>query len=276
MTAEASTSERWKANFIVDGLLLPTRAVSCPSWLSFEKLDDSRARAVVLVVVPSAEDPVNNARKQLLNFLSLYNVVARGAARIERDEGASRISGTGFLTSVSGTITIHVKPVVSEERILALFADVTALLQGNEEMLDKSEYFHMRLAIDYYNFGKSSARREESLVNWMIVLEALYSDSPQELGQKLSVRVAWMLGETPQERLEIAKQMRRLYRLRSKVVHGTRAIISDVDIRTIETYARESIIRLLMRSDKPTKESILREFDQAALGISKSTIGLID
>jgi len=272
MSEDASTVERWKANFIVAGLLIPTGAVAGPSWLSFERLDNSRVRASVQVTVsPRTEDPVDKSRKQLISFLSLYNVLAQVAAGIERDEGGNQVTGTGFLTSVSGTITIRLKPTLSEEQRVALLTDATTLFRDNEEILDKSEYLHLRLAIDYYNFGKSSTRPEESLVNWMIALEALYSDSAQELRHKLSVRAAWMLGETPQERLKIAKRMRELYDLRSEIVHGVQPRVSDNDIQTIESYVRHSIIRLLKRRDKPTKEKILRELDEMALGLPGPT-----
>lgn len=272
MSREASTVERWKANFIVDGLLLPTGAMAGPSWLSFEKLDDSRVRASVHVMVsPGTEDPVDKARKRLVNFLSLYNVVAQGEARIERDEGASQVAGMGFLKMISGTIRIRAVPALSEKERIALLADSTALFQDNEEILDKSEYLHLRLAIDYYNFGKSSTRPEESLINWVIALEALYSDPAGELRHKLSVRAAWMLAETSQERVTIAKRMRELYDLRSEIVHGGRPRVSGNDLQTVESYVYESIIRLLKRRDKPTKRSILQELDEAALGVSGAT-----
>lgn len=267
----ALKAERWRAKFIVAELSLPTGRVAGPSWLSFEKVDDSRVRASVdITVSPSTEAPVDKARKELANFLSLYNILARGSARIETDEGASRVTGTGFLNSVSGPITIRLKPTVSEEQRVALLTDATALFRDNEEILDRSEYLHLRLAIDYYNYGKSSTQPEESLVNWMIALEALYSDPAGELRHKLSVRAAWMLGESPQERLEIAKRMRELYDLRSKIVHGGRPRVGDNDIQTIESYVRDSIIRLLKRRDKPTKKRILQELDEMALGLPRA------
>jgi hypothetical protein len=272
MSEKASIPENWRANFIVAGLLLPTGAVAGPSWLSIEKLGDSRVRASVHVMVsPSTEDPVGKARKQLVNFLSLYNVLARRDARIESGEGASQVSERGFPAMISGSVLIRVEPTLSEEQRVALLADATALLRENEETLEKNEYLHLRLAIDYYNLGKLSARGEESLVNWMIALEALYSDSAQELRHKLSVRVAWMLGETPQERLEIASRMRALYDLRSAIVHGRPVTIGNNDIQTTESYVRDSIIRLLRRRDKPTKERILRELDEMALGLPRAT-----
>ena len=272
MSDDVSTVERWKANFVVADLVIPEGAVAGPSWLSFERLDDSRVRVSVHVTVsPSAEDPVHKAQKQLVNFLSLYNVVARRAARIERDEGASQVSGTGFLSCVSGTISIRLEPGLSEEQRVALLADATALFRENEETLEETGYLHLRLAIDYYNLGKLSTRREEAHVNWMIALEALYSDSAQELRHKLSVRVAWMLGETHQDRLEIANRMRELYDLRSAIVHGRTAAIRDNDVQTTESYVRDSIIRLLRRHDKPTKKIILGELDRMALGPPRPT-----
>jgi hypothetical protein len=272
MRGTASALERWRVRFIIAGVLLPTGAVAGPSWLSIEKLGDSRVRASVHVMVsPSTEDPVDKARKRLVNFLSIYNVLGECDARIEWDEGASQVSEGGFAAAISGRIRIRVEPTLSEEQRVALLADAAALLRENEETLEKSEYLPLRLAIDYYNFGKLSARREESLVNWMIALEALYSDSAQELRHKLSVRVAWMLGETPQERLEITSRMRELYDLRSAIVHGRPATIGNNDIQATEGYVRDSIIRLLGRHDKPTKMRILQELDEMALGLPRAT-----
>ena len=61
------------------------------------------------------------------------------------------------------------------------------------------------------------------IANYCSALESLLITSPTELTYRLSQRVAWLLGETAEERYELFQQLKDAYDFRSKVVHGSYA-----------------------------------------------------
>ena len=95
---------------------------------------------------------------------------------------------------------------------------------------------YLDLALRYYNSAKERENNEDKLIDYMIVLEALYLSEELELGFKLSHRVATLLGEDEPKRREIFNNMRNLYALRSKIVHGNLHDykIPNEDIKKIE------------------------------------------
>ncbi|WP_354697345.1 hypothetical protein DSM112329_02968 [Paraconexibacter sp. AEG42_29] len=80
---------------------------------------------------------------------------------------------------------------------------------------------------------------EDTLVDAMIALESLFSVS-QELSFRLSAAVAHLLGEDRKARHDIFRQVKTLYGLRSKIVHGGTVpeLINDEE---------DSAIRLVIR-----------------------------
>lgn len=80
---------------------------------------------------------------------------------------------------------------------------------------------YLDLALRYYNSAKERKNNEDKLIDYMVVLEALYLRGGPELNFRLSHRVASLLGEDEQKRLEIFNNMHALYDLRSKIVHGS-------------------------------------------------------
>lgn len=60
---------------------------------------------------------------------------------------------------------------------------------------------------------------EDALLDAMIALESMFGMS-QELSFRLSVAVAYLLGKGPDDRERLHGQVKRLYKLRSDIVHG--------------------------------------------------------
>ncbi|MGO9006774.1 MAG: hypothetical protein ACLQIQ_06240 [Beijerinckiaceae bacterium] len=77
------------------------------------------------------------------------------------------------------------------------------------------------VALDRLNLARRRRSSGNQAIDICICLEALMGDdSSQELTYKLRLRAALLLGTTYNERLEISEAVRKLYDLRSKVVHG--------------------------------------------------------
>jgi hypothetical protein len=58
------------------------------------------------------------------------------------------------------------------------------------------------------------------IAHYVTCFEGLFSTDSSELVHKLSERIAWFLGATPQERLSLFRTVKEAYAVRSKVVHG--------------------------------------------------------
>ena len=63
---------------------------------------------------------------------------------------------------------------------------------------------------------------EDRIIDASVALEAMYGPFGEgEIRRKLSLRAAWLLGQSDDERRAISKGMTSFYQTRSKVVHGT-------------------------------------------------------
>ena len=63
-------------------------------------------------------------------------------------------------------------------------------------------------------------------------------------------RVAYVIGDTKNQRLYFDKEVKRLYTIRSRIVHSGHIYIDDSDEYLFRRIAYESITRLLARHDE--------------------------
>ena len=93
----------------------------------------------------------------------------------------------------------------------------------------------------------------------MISFESLYIGDDKELGYKLRLRTAFLLGK---QRAKIFKDMKKAYDLRGQIVHGNNPPSRD-ELRRIvpkiEEYLRQSIIRFLLLLSKGMSLKEIRE-----------------
>lgn len=105
---------------------------------------------------------------------------------------------------------------------------------------------------------------EDRLIDQMIAFESLYIADYKELGYKLALRTAFLLGK---KRTKIFNDMRKAYDLRGNVVHGSKQVkdykLGEIIPKT-EEYLRQSIRRFLLlllqgHSLKQIREHLLDE-----------------
>ena len=104
---------------------------------------------------------------------------------------------------------------------------------------------------------------EDKYLQFAVALECLVlPERGDELSYRLSHRVARALGSTPETRVEIAKEVKDLYKLRSNIVHDGHLEISEGDVYMIQDFAIEVICRLLTDSEVQEfhKADELREY----------------
>jgi len=68
---------------------------------------------------------------------------------------------------------------------------------------------------------------EDGLVDAMIALESMFGIT-QELSFRLSIAVAHLLGDTPDDRERIYRRIKKLYGIRSNIVHGNAGKVPDL------------------------------------------------
>ena len=79
------------------------------------------------------------------------------------------------------------------------------------------------VAMRRYEYGYERSNEEDRMVDYWIGLEALFTtaDEKAETADKLARRIARLLGETPEARLNMFRKVKTLYRTRSRLVHGS-------------------------------------------------------
>jgi len=96
-----------------------------------------------------------------------------------------------------------------------------------KKQLAKKENHYIEIAVNFFKRSHSSPPCELNIINYTIALEALYLENEQELAEKLSNRVANLIGTTEEEKAEIRKNCIRIYGIRSMYVHGGKVKIND-------------------------------------------------
>jgi hypothetical protein len=218
----------------------------------------------------STSKAYSEARKRLRDFVCIHSVFHGLSART-RSVGVIKIKeGEALATTKLKFLIIEssvkypekVKAEVAKSEHEALYKSIK-VFRENEKSLRSHPY--MRNAIDFFYHSDLADRIEERLINLAISLEALYLTEKMELGYRLSLRVALLIGHLYNDRTtkQIAQEVRDLYEKRSSVVHGDPEKITHDEIFRLESYVRRSIQMFLKLSVKQSKREILKSLDDS-------------
>lgn len=129
---------------------------------------------------------------------------------------------------------------VIDSDIAQQLVDLWPRLKGNPEDPVLS------LALRRFEGSYDRATTEDRLIDHWIALEALFiPDGMHELSFRASLRLAWFLAQTREERSTLFDTAKNSYDLRSRVVHG-RGLKPKQDLQTI-TGETESLLRRALR-----------------------------
>ncbi len=120
-----------------------------------------------------------------------------------------------------------------------------------EELLLKSQRTQVEnIILDSIRWaGRASVAEtlEESFLLFAISLECVVlPKSGPELMFRLSQRIAKVLGKTLDERMEIAKRTKKLYGIRSKIVHDGHYEVTEGQRDEMRMYAKNTVLKLLL------------------------------
>ena len=110
----------------------------------------------------------------------------------------------------------------------------------------------IRLALRRWNTVFERFDPDDALIDYWIALERLFvPDSSQELRHRSSFRIGAWLGNTPDEREKIYKDLLESYDLRSRIVHGgvppTKGKTELINIT--RSYLRRTLVKILSSAD---------------------------
>ncbi len=119
-----------------------------------------------------------------------------------------------------------------------------------KEKRNKVEEITLRAA---YWGGRATAEQtpEESFLFFTVALECLVlpTRDNRELGYRLSQRVAQLLGRNTRERRNLMERTKKLYAIRSDIVHSGRYEVNEKEYAEIYNITKNTILKLLANQD---------------------------
>ena len=129
-----------------------------------------------------------------------------------------------FSNDVAHTINKYYAEIIPHPSYSATLFDEDQILDLQTIFTNLLGYFGKEkrpsLAIDFVSTALQINPWGPRYVTFTSVLECLFSTDPMEVTHKLSERVALFLEQSPEERQNIFKEIKKLYGLRSTIVHG--------------------------------------------------------
>lgn len=110
----------------------------------------------------------------------------------------------------------------------------------------------LSIALSRFTDGYERIRLEDSVIDYVIGLEALYlqGEGQGEFGYKMAHKASILLSRQKKSRSTIFTEIKKSYRLRSMIVHGGRYKLLPENVWFVEDALRDSIKKFL-RVEKP-------------------------
>jgi len=132
----------------------------------------------------------------------------------------------------------------------------------------------LQIAISRFEMSYHKYKHVDKFLDLMMAMEALYlaREENMELSYRMSQRAALMLESDKDERIKLRNRIRKLYRIRSKLIHGGSLEVgaeggseSDV-VLELKDYVRQSIRKFLpLCKDSKSIDKELKKLDDEAL-----------
>ena len=222
--------------------------------------DEKMPSAKMSIEANTEREAQNSAIKKLELFLNMYYLYSFNALSISQKHQIDiKNLSTGNILSTAKLHSISGKQFNQQE-----FCDV---LKNYFEKVLESRNEYLRIATTYFRRGRLDEYFDSKFIDWFIALEALYSKDEErtEMRFRLSNRIATLLGESTDERISIQEKFKKLYDLRSAVVHGSKSLSPNPDTSLIFTWLKESILRFLVLSKKYNHDEIVSKIDQGMI-----------
>ena len=117
--------------------------------------------------------------------------------------------------------------------------------------IDLQTVSFLKMAIERFNFAYEKRSQEDKLIDYMISFESLFMKENLELRHRLSVRVSRFIKGEYNERKELFSDFKKIYDIRSKIVHG-----ESINHKNLTKLKVESLSELVSKVEEQLRVSI--------------------
>ena len=201
-----------------------------------------------------------NPLYQVINFLRIFkegDIKAGGIYRTSLHNiieiGASQVSG------ISPYATINAYTISSSE------LDELKSYWDEYKKLDVTKYKEFFSSLRRLGYAMERDRYGDRLIDLVIAMESLFYASGEsgELTYRLRLRLSKLLEESAEKRKKIADNMRSIYDIRSRIVHGGKDKIAMGPVKECEELLRRALTKYLVLRKEMSHGSLIRKLDYA-------------
>jgi hypothetical protein len=282
-----SLSELRQTRFIVKGIYIPKGILPKDEiWINeneilLKQTDDDELSAFV---ISNRENySKEEVTKKISQYLSLWALLTHNTPTIKQsgfnDISSIEEAGTDYFVVAEFPLGSRLR--LSKELLIKSkeVYQKTTELNKKFSFLETSNNFYYNATkptFDTLEMGKFNSRQ---FIDAAVSLESLFNEGPADISYKLCMRTAFLLGFLGQTRIDVFKDMKRLYRIRNDIVHGIADETPTLnDTGRLLEYATKCLqccyILSYNRKDRSKdrfKRNLLEEIDQALLDHDKGS-----
>jgi len=129
--------------------------------------------------------------------------------------------------------------IISKDQMSELRRMWISMYETILQIIQMPWYYYLNIVFDRYNWVAQELEGEKDIIDLMTALEALYVEEEFAVSDKLARRCAHIIGQNEKHRINIYKNMKKAYKLRSKYVHGSG---NQNQIDKLQRYFKENDI----------------------------------
>jgi len=221
--------------------------------LDLDLTEDGRLKALI---IGETEGLYNKHIRKIIRSLRLYK---DGDIRIPMDYTYFEHQGKlrSHMTRATSAFVSRVKFHLTKEDFKDLYAFFNIQLPLTPPFLE--------LAFKNYERSYETQNPALAFLALIISLEILYNPGGGEISFRISRNCAVLLGSSKNESDAIFKDIRRIYKIRSNMVHtGDTSKCDDELVKTVRHYVRESIKKMNQLGE--SKQKILEKINTLGFG----------
>jgi hypothetical protein len=107
------------------------------------------------------------------------------------------------------------------------------------------------------------ATLEDSWIDFFISLESLFSKQSEltEVTHRLATRISRVLADSVDERKKMTTKIKKWYKTRSQIVHGTRVCVREKELQDLEQIVRRSVLWFLSQENPADHDQLIDWID---------------
>ncbi len=155
--------------------------------------------------------------------------------------------------------SVVLKPFTDNEieTIKIMWPEINDVYRRHEQ-----EFNRIANAFEFFRVGLNATAWQLRFVFFVISLESIYSTSNVEIAYSLSQRLAWFLASDSKERIDYFKKAKKIYNIRSQIIHGSR----------VERGLRKEALELIVDLEEMARQTLRKILvEKKLIGIFSNT-----